>query len=665
MASPGSTVARAATAGSSGNPAGKPASSPLAGWFGELPGKLHRASDATLALGVLGMIALMILPVQPWMLDIFLTLNLAAGAVLLMAAVLTPSGARIFTFPTVLILTTLFRLALDVSSTRLILTQAEAGEVIRSFGQFAAGGSVVVGLVVFLIITMVQLIVISKGAEQTANVTAHFVRESIPGRQMAIDADARDKRISPAQVIQARQRMSIEVEFYGRMYGAMQFIKGDSIAGLVVAAINIVGGLIVGVAVNHMAVGDAVETYTLLTVGAGLVSQIPALVGSLAGTILISRVSTEGSDDGLGQTAASQFLALPQAMMLASVMLFVLGVVPGMPTLPFLLLAALLGTAGYQLKQRAAPAQGKAVGLAELPAFAPAMQLELCIHADVLEEVVAETTQLASALLQEYSNLSGIPLPPWSFRRTGRKEAKQFEVRRRGLTIAEADSWSEVEAAVKLDLKLYPAEYFGPNEANRWLEIARTSNEYAATMLATHLGTVQVTTAGDPAPLYSFLLLLVQERVPINHTWMIANALAVPKVPPGKKLKFTDNPDDRLKLAEQVRDELRENSARYYLEQYWEAGSRFVEIGPEAKADLEKQSSDPAALRRLEERICKALADAQGAASIAVVKDRRTELWKITETLFQRKDLSRPVLVLKPSELTETMRALDSGKVVI
>src|SRR5262249_52160117 len=154
---------------------------------------------------VLAMIALMILPVRPWILDLFLTLNLAGGAVLLMASVLTSSGTKIFTFPTILILTTLFRLALDVSSTRLILTEVDAGQVISSFGEFAAGGNVVVGLVVFLIITLVQLIVISKGAERTANATAVFVRESIPGRQMAIDSDAREGRISGIEVAEARR----------------------------------------------------------------------------------------------------------------------------------------------------------------------------------------------------------------------------------------------------------------------------------------------------------------------------------------------------------------------------------------------------------------------------------------------------------------------------
>jgi flagellar biosynthesis component FlhA len=186
-------------------------------------------------------------------------------------------------------------------------------------------------------------------------------------------------------------------------------------------------------------------------------------------------------------------------------------------------------------------------------------------------------------------------------------------------------------------------------------------------MLLGQLEAAQMNAAAESAPLYRFLLLLVEERVPINHTWTIANVLAVPRTAPGKKQgKVTDSQDERLRLAEQVRIELRENSARYYLEQYWEAGSRYLEVGKETKAELDKLAGDPEALHRLEARIRRALADANGAASILVAPhEYRWALWTITEGLFLRKELNRPVLVLKPSELTETMRALDSSKVVI
>jgi len=607
---------------------------------------LHRSSDAALALGVLAMIALMILPVRPWLLDLFLTLNLAGGAVLLMAAVLTPSGTRIYTFPTLLILATLYRLALDVSSTRLILTEAEAGQVIQSFGQFAAGGSVIIGLIVFLIITLVQLIVISKGAERTANATAIFVRESIPGRQMAIDADAaaQPPRISPAQLARARQQMAVEVEFYGRMYGAMEFIKGDAIAGLVLAAINIVGGLIQGIAVNHMPPGQAVETYTLLSVGAGLVSQIPALVGSVAGTILVSRVSSGDSFEGLGQTAAGQFFALPKAMILASVMLLVLAVVPGMPTVPFLVLAAFVGLVGYHFDKRAKMSFPD-------PVFPPA-QMEVRLPVALPEQDVVNARMRAAALLEQHSGASGIPFPAWSFPRGVTHAPDRIAVLRRGREIASHADWRLLEAKLKEDMLLYPIEYFGLGEAYRWLDIAARGNEYPAGLLRARLKSAPP--QAGPEPLYNFLRLLVEERVPINLSWDILNLLVAPKS--AGNIVGTD--ESRLELADYVRQQLCENSARFYREHYWKDGSsRCFVIDDDspvlpALEILANPNAPPEAQKQIESWILRLLPlEKKPATSILVTHSRRRLLWDVAEGLFQRSELYRPVLVLKPEEM--------------
>jgi flagellar biosynthesis component FlhA len=615
---------------------------PFGNWLSDLPGKLRQSSDAALAVGVLVMIALMILPVRPWLLDIFLTLNLAVGAILLMSSVLTPTGTKIFTFPTILILTTLFRLALDVSSTRLILSEGDAGEVIRSFGQFAASGSVVVGLVVFLIITLVQMIVISKGAERTANATAVFVRESIPGKQMAIDGDAAAGRITGPQVLLARKQMAVEVEFYGRMYGAMEFIKGDSIAGLVVAAINIVGGLIMGIVVNKMPLAQAVENYTLLTIGAGLVSQIPALVGSVAGTILVSRVSADESASGLGQTAAGQFLALPQAMKLAGVMIGGVGLVPGMPTFTFLILGAALGITGYKLQQK--PITRRKI--AEIPeplSILPAPALELRFKSSVPDQLSARARISAIESLEAYGNASGIPFPSWSFEAldesiTGKGPA--FEVRRMGETVASGDDWKEVQAEFLLDLKLHPFNYFGVDETLRWLLMVGRTNENLVRM-------VDVKEPEKVVKFHEFLRFLVRERFPIREMATILEKVIT------SDNKFTDTKDKRQRLSDEVRLVLKEGAAKFYLDHFWVDGSsRFVVANTESEIHKAIAVNDPQSVKKVESLIAGIFSKQARCETsiIAIDKDFRAALWIITENMFRRGDLHRPVLVLSREE---------------
>jgi type III secretion protein V len=601
--------------------------------------KVSRPSDAALALGVLAMIGLMILPVRPWMLDIFLTLNLALGGVLLMAAVLTPTGTRIFTFPTILIVTTLFRLALDVSSTRLILTEADAGHVIQSFGDFAASGSVVVGLVVFLIITMVQLIVISKGAERTANATAIFVRESIPGRQMAIDADANAGRISQADVAKARKAMGIEVEFYSRMYGAMEFIKGDSIAGLVIAAINIVGGLIVGVAVNHMAVLDAVETYTLLTVGAGLVSQIPALIGSVAGTILVSRVSTDDADGGLGETVVGQVKALPQAMIGAAVLMLLLGLAPGMPTLTFLAFAAALGVGGIRLQRapiaKAPPAPVKPSMLAFRLNTRKLSQQDLAA-------VDAEMPAILKHFRSNYGILVRLPeastlveddaLPAIGFYRSGVGEAA-------------GDDWAAVRNQLFLHLKLQSARYFRLEAAQEWLDLGGNIIPAGVNLL--------VAQGLDLKSLYRILARLVEERITIKDIRSIVEALLLcdPPISPKTKKK------DPQPYADAIRKAIRDQAGRHYVREFFlQPNSDFYVTQPAGtlvRSMQEYAEGSPDAYDRVVQTLKTALAgrNAPGLVPIiAIDQVYRRALWEICESLFQSGELPKPVLVLSREE---------------
>jgi type III secretion protein V len=295
-------------------------------------------ADALLALLVIAVVAMMIVPLPTWLLDILLATNLSLSVAILLVILYVPDALAIATFPTVLLLTTLFRLALNVSSSRLILLQADAGEVIRAFGHFVVRGNYVVGGVVFLILTIIQFIVIAKGSERVAEVGARFVLDAMPGKQMAIDAELRSGTIDGNEARRRRRSLSRESQFYGSMDGAMKFVKGDVIASLIITVINILGGLAIGVAQRGMPAVDALKRYGLLTIGDGLVSQIPALVLSTGAGVLVTRVASEEPDTPLGEELSRQLFGTPKALRVASIFVVLLAAVPGLPTVPFLVI---------------------------------------------------------------------------------------------------------------------------------------------------------------------------------------------------------------------------------------------------------------------------------------------------------------------------------------
>ncbi len=285
---------------------------------------------------LVGAIVTMIVPIPPALLDILLAVNLAISVLILLAVITLRDTLDLSAFPSLILITTLVRLALNVSSTRLILLDGYAGKVIDTFGAFVIRGSVVVGLVVFLILVVIQFVVITSGAGRVAEVAARFALDAMPGKQMAIDADLAAGMIDEGEARVRRTRIARESDFYGAMDGASKFVKGDAIAGIVIVAINLVGGLVIGVALNAMAVGEAATTYSLLTVGDGLVTQIPALMVSVATGLLVSRVDDE---DDLGQAVGRQLLRDEGALRLAALVLAAIGLMPGLPKLPFAVLA--------------------------------------------------------------------------------------------------------------------------------------------------------------------------------------------------------------------------------------------------------------------------------------------------------------------------------------
>jgi flagellar biosynthesis protein FlhA len=284
------------------------------------------------------MVVMMVIPLPPVLLDLLLAFNLTLALVVLLVTMFTSEPLQFSIFPSLLLVTTLFRLALNVSSTRLILLHGYAGEIIRTFGEFVAGGNAVVGFIVFLILVVIQFVVITRGAERVAEVAARFTLDAMPGKQMSIDADLNAGLLTEDQARKRRRDVEREADFYGAMDGASKFVKGDAVAGLIITIINIIGGIITGVLQHGMSLSDAAGTYSLLTVGDGLVSQIPALLISTATGIVVTRAASEGS---LGRDLTEQLLSQPQVMRIASCLLFGFALVPGLPRLPFLVLGAL------------------------------------------------------------------------------------------------------------------------------------------------------------------------------------------------------------------------------------------------------------------------------------------------------------------------------------
>ncbi|MEM1282349.1 MAG: type III secretion system export apparatus subunit SctV [Chlamydiota bacterium] len=311
-------------------------------------GAISRSSDIALAMIVIAILVMIIIPVQPWVIDYLIALNLTASVSLLMVALYIPSALHLSIFPSLLLITTLYRLGLNIASTRQILLNADAGEIIEQFGNFVVGGNIVVGGVIFIIITLVQFIVITKGAERVAEVAARFTLDAMPGKQMSIDADMRAGILDSNQAREKRLSIQKESQLYGAMDGAMKFVKGDAIAGIVITLINVIGGIIIGMMMKNMDAQQAIQTYSILSIGDGLVSQIPALLISITAGIVTTRVTSE-TDTNLGSEISSQLLKQPKALMLAAGFLMGMGLIPGFPTAPFMILASAVGLIGYSL----------------------------------------------------------------------------------------------------------------------------------------------------------------------------------------------------------------------------------------------------------------------------------------------------------------------------
>ena len=328
---------------------------------------------------IIMVLSMMVLPLPPFALDLFFTFNISLAVMVMLVAMYTRKPLDFSVFPTVLLVTTLLRLALNVASTRIVLLEGHtgpdaAGKVIESFGQFLVGGNTAIGLVVFGILVLINFVVITKGAGRIAEVSARFTLDAMPGKQMAIDADLNAGLVDENEAKRRRKEVAQESDFYGAMDGASKFVRGDAVAGILILLINIIGGLVVGTTQHGMSMGQATETYVLLTIGDGLVAQIPALIISVAAGLVVSRVGDEGDVGGL---VINQVFSKPQIMLVTGGIVGVLGLIPGMPNFVFILISsALFALAWYKFKQlesEAAVAEPAAEAAAAAP---PAERVE-------------------------------------------------------------------------------------------------------------------------------------------------------------------------------------------------------------------------------------------------------------------------------------------------
>jgi flagellar biosynthesis protein FlhA len=470
---------------------------------------------------VVAILAMMIMPLPPLLLDMLFTFNIAMAMIVLLIALYTLKPLEFSVFPTVLLLTTLLRLSLNVASTRVVLLEGHtgpdaAGKVIEAFGHFLVGGNYAVGLVVFVILVIINFVVITKGAGRIAEVSARFTLDAMPGKQMAIDADLNAGLIGEDEARRRRAEIAQEADFYGSMDGASKFVRGDAVAGIIIMLINIFGGLIVGVVQHDMSFADAGSRYTLLTIGDGLVAQVPALIISTAAGIVVSRVSSE---QDLNQQLVSQMFGRPQAIYLAAGILAVLGIIPGMPHVAFIVMAAILAGAAYWMRQLQV-AEAAQAAVPEAPPPAPAEAEEVGWH-DVapvdriglevgyrLVPLVdrsqdGELLKRIRGIRKKIAQDLGFLVPPVHIRDNLQLKPNAYRLNLKGVTVAES------EAVACKYLAINPGRVFGtvPGQATTdpayglpavWIDAAQREQAQtygytvvdAGTVIATHLSKV-------------------------------------------------------------------------------------------------------------------------------------------------------------------------------
>ncbi len=461
---------------------------------------IGKRNDLMLAVLLVSIIVLIILPMPTVLVDLLIATNMGISAILLMTAIYLKGPLEFSTFPSVLLITTLFRLSLSITTTRLILLEGDAGQIVYTFGNFVVGGNLTVGIVIFLIITIVQFLVITKGSERVAEVSARFSLDGMPGKQMSIDADMRGGAIDMEEAQRRRGLVEKESQLYGSMDGAMKFVKGDAIAGLIIIFVNIAAGVSIGVFNKGLPAGEALQLYSILTIGDGLISQIPALLISITAGIIVTRVSTEEATD-LGNEIGSQLLDKPKALMVGGGLLLGFSLVPGFPTLTFLVLAGLIGGGGFYKLRKLEKGEAKEEGgipamqaaasgkpdknqrLDQQEEFTQTLPLIIDVPTSLQERL--DTTELNEELLKVrkalYMDL-GVPFPGIHLRFNDSLEEDHYSVMLNEVPVAHGHFRAGYvfarEQAEHLDMLKVPYEtgdQFIPNLDTLWV---KDSNKY-------------------------------------------------------------------------------------------------------------------------------------------------------------------------------------------
>ncbi len=513
-------------------------------------GALARYSDLLLVAGVVAIVALMVLPLPPLMIDLLVAVNIAFGLMLLLVGIYIASPLEFSVFPSVLLITTLFRLSLAIATTRMILLHGQAGHIIDTFGKMVAGGNLVVGLVVFLIITVVQFIVIAKGAERVAEVAARFSLDAMPGKQLSIDSDLRSGLIDKDEAKRKRRELELESKLHGSLDGAMKFVKGDAIAGIVIIVINLLGGLAVGVLQQGLDMSTAMLRYSILTIGDGMVSQIPALLGAMAAGLIVTRTTDNEHDRHLGDAIRKQLIAKPRVLMVAGGLCLLFAMVPGFPWAVFLALGLGVGLAGVLAtpllrarvdrfmrpardavtsKKREAEEQVLATAL---PEARPAVPLLLELPASALKgDGGAELVRALQQVLEHYQLTLGLPLPRISVH--GCSPALVDD----GQAGGEAPAWRLMAFEVPIAQGAMPEEHLAESLAEATRQALR---RHAPLFLGIQETSALLTRAAAEYPdvvkevlralpmqrMAEILRRLVEEEVPIRHLRDVLETLA-------------------------------------------------------------------------------------------------------------------------------------------
>lgn len=503
-----------------------------------MPPMRLRTADLLLAVGVVAIVGLLILPLPALAIDFLVAMNITIGVLLLLSTLYVSKPLDFSTFPAVLLLSTLFRLALSIATTRMILTEAHAGHIVQQFGEMVAGGELVVGLVVFLIITIVQFVVISKGAERVAEVAARFSLDAMPGKQLSIDSDLRSGLITKDEARARRRTLENESKLHGSLDGAMKFVKGDAIASIIIVLVNLIGGLAIGIFSKGMAANEAIETYSILTIGDGLVAQIPALFSAMAAGLLVTRTTDEEQERDLGPAIARQISGKPRVLFIAAGVSVVMAMIPGFPVLVFLSIATLLAGSGAmqhpvsrgwinakwrRIDTRPAP-MPEMIEAKPIP-LRPVRPLMIEVAAPGLDTVrVTALSAAVTAMLERMQERSGLPLPA-------------AEIEPKALESGQPGKWAVYIhdapiATGALDDPEDPARIVPAIEAALRRELGRFLGLQEVTILLNRIGVdypdvvKEVVRAVPAARIAEVLRLLAEEEVPLRNMRDVLEAIA-------------------------------------------------------------------------------------------------------------------------------------------